>query len=241
MWSPWGKSGRRRLQPNPSFCFSSFKDVQVLCEDEAPRKASLFRRIDSSPLRISTSLVRCDSLPAAGVLKAEDDASENGGTIGLERWAFHQNAPKGSEKKIVLYFTSLRVVRKTFEDCRAVRLILKGFRVPIDERDLSMDAGFLRELETILGRRLSLPRVFIGGRYMGGAEEIRQLHESGELKRYLEGLPEASDLCECCGGLRFVLCYECDGSHKCYSDKGGFRSCSICNENGLMRCPSCCS
>ncbi|KAI3806283.1 hypothetical protein L1987_22182 [Smallanthus sonchifolius] len=46
----------------------------------------------------------------------------------------------GAEKRVVLYMTSLRVVRPTFEACRTVQSILRGFRVSIDERDLSMDS-----------------------------------------------------------------------------------------------------
>lgn len=149
----------------------------------------------------------------------------------------------GSEKRIVLYFTSLRVVRSTFEDCKAVRSILRGLRVFVDERDLSMDYRFMEELQRIMGHKekgmLSLPRVFIDGRYIGGADEIRRMNETGELKKFVEGLSPASGTCEECGGYRFVLCVECNGSHKCYSEKGGFRSCIACNENGLIRCSSC--
>ncbi|KAK9279730.1 hypothetical protein L1049_013412 [Liquidambar formosana] len=139
----------------------------------------------------------------------------------------------GAEKRIVVYFTSLRVVRSTFEDCRTVRSILRGFRVSLDERDLSMDSCFLEELQGILGQnKLTVPRVFIGGRYIGGAEEIRQLHEIGELKKYVEGLPAAEPgVCDVCGGYRFILCDNCNGSHKLYFEKGGFRSCADCNEN----------
>lgn len=149
----------------------------------------------------------------------------------------------------MVYFTSLRVVRPTFEDCRTVRSILRGFRVPLDERDLSMDSGFLEELQRILGGgdgsspAVALPRVFIGGRYVGGREEVQQLHESGELKKFVDGMPAAEPgVCEVCGGYRFVLCDDCNGSHKCYAGKGcggGFRCCAACNENGLVRCPSC--
>lgn len=133
------------------------------------------------------------------------------------------------------------MVRSTFEDCKAVQSILRGFRVSIDERDLSMYSGFLTELQQILGQtKLTLPRVFIGGRYIGGAEEVRQLHEVGELKKLVEGLPAAEPgVCDTCGGYRFILCDECNGSHKLYSEKGGFKTCTTCNENGLIMCPCC--
>ena len=49
-------------------------------------------------------------------------------------------------------------------------------------------------------RQLSLPRVFIGGRFMGGAEKIQQLHEFRELKKFVEGVPPVeAGVCECCG------------------------------------------
>lgn len=66
------------------------------------------------------------------------------------------------------------------------------------------------------------------------------MHEIGELKKMLEDLPVV-DLIEChvCGGHRFVLCNVCNGSRKVYNDKVGFKVCNVCNENGLLRCPSC--
>lgn len=109
-----------------------------------------------------------------------------------------------------------------------------------------MDSRFVDELHDAIGRKsLSLPRVFIGGRYIGGAEEIKLMNENGELKRLIERIPDVATAptpawcCEVCGGIRFVVCEECDGSHKIYIEKIGFRSCNSCNMNGLIRCPSC--
>ncbi|KAI3786798.1 hypothetical protein L1987_40779 [Smallanthus sonchifolius] len=150
----------------------------------------------------------------------------------------------GSEKRVVVYMTSLGAVRPTFDACRAVRSILQGFRVAVDERDLSMDSSFREELQKIMsagGRsNLGLPRVFIGGRYVGDAEDMRQLNETGELKKLVEGLPAVSrGVCEGCGDFRFIICSDCNGSRKCYREKGVFRGCTACNKNGLIRCPSC--
>ncbi|XP_030506370.1 uncharacterized protein At5g39865 isoform X1 [Cannabis sativa] len=245
MWRPWGKSPTRvhdTSSPSSIFSCSSFKDIENLCSSDestqshqlvpAPKRTYVvFHRV-----RAANSLLRAWSTARPPALpEPETDAAKR-----------HDQSPPvisipGAEKRIVVYFTSLRVVRSTFEDCRAVRSILRGFRVSIDERDLSMDSSFLSELQQILGqRKLTLPRVFIGGRYVGGADEVRQLHEMGELKKFVEGLPAVEPgVCDTCGGICFVLCDDCNGSHKLYSEKGGFKSCTSCNENGLIRCPSC--
>lgn len=152
------------------------------------------------------------------------------------------------DKRIVVYMTSLGAVRPTFDACRAVRSILQGFRVMVEERDLSMETSFKDELHKIMlqtGRENKaggLPRVFIGGRYVGDADDLRQMNETGELQKLIEGLPAVSrSVCECCGDFRFIICQNCFGSRKCYKQKGGLRICMMCNKNGLIRCPICCT
>ncbi|CAA6654090.1 unnamed protein product [Spirodela intermedia] len=123
--------------------------------------------------------------------------------------------------KVVFYTTSLRGVRRTYEDCRAVGNILRGLKVAVDERDVSMDLAFRRELQARVGRDLPppLPQVFVGERLLGGAEEL---------------------VCGACGGVRFLVCGSCSGSRKIFSEEGQLRRCSDCNDNGLVRCPGCC-
>ncbi|XP_058107003.1 uncharacterized protein At3g28850 [Magnolia sinica] len=150
----------------------------------------------------------------------------------------------GCADRIVLYFTSLRGIRRTYEDCCTVRSILNGFRVPVDERDISMDSAYRRELQNAIGQKtVSLPQVFVRGKHIGGAEEIKQLHEAGELARILDGFPmqDPGVVCDACGGARFVPCVNCSGSRKLFvEDEGQLRRCPECNENGLVRCPHCC-
>ncbi|XP_004976994.1 uncharacterized protein At3g28850 [Setaria italica] len=162
--------------------------------------------------------------------------------------------PPGGERKAVVYFTSLRGVRKTFVDCCSVRSILRSYGVRVDERDVSMHAVFKAELAELLGAGFTggaaLPRVFVDGQYIGGAEDVHYLHEAGELGRALDGCDAAPtrklgymEACAACGDVRFVPCETCCGSCKIFvedDDAGEFRRCPDCNENGLVRCPVCC-
>ncbi|XAR63526.1 hypothetical protein NMG60_11023488 [Bertholletia excelsa] len=149
----------------------------------------------------------------------------------------------GTEDRVVVYFTSLRGIRRTYTDCCAVRMILKGFRVLVDERDISLDSAYRKELLSVLGEKnVTLPQVFIRGKHIGGAEVVKQLHEVGDLAKMLKGLPfrAPGNVCEGCGDARFIPCLNCSGSRKVYDeDEDQLKRCLECNENGLIRCPAC--
>ncbi|KAL6606915.1 hypothetical protein ACP70R_042568 [Stipagrostis hirtigluma subsp. patula] len=162
--------------------------------------------------------------------------------------------PPESARRVVVYLTSLRGVRQTYEDCWSTSAVLRGYGVRVDERDLSLHAGYKDELRAALGGaggRYALPQVFADGRHLGGAEEVRGMHEAGELAGALEACEAAPrakggaapEACSGCGGARFVPCDVCSGSCKVFVDDedgaGAFRRCTECNENGLVRCPLC--
>ncbi|XP_064989802.1 uncharacterized protein At3g28850-like [Musa acuminata AAA Group] len=164
MWSPWMSSrypataGATLRSPTTSH----LGDLQAIVHDDADEHPSshVFRRVIHR------------ARPASSALRALRSAASYPDRRGT----------------VVLYFTSLHIVRRTFEDCRAVRSILRGLRVVIDERDLSVDSRSLAELQAALGRhRPTLPQVFLAGRCLGGADEICRLHESGELKALIDG------------------------------------------------------
>lgn len=150
---------------------------------------------------------------------------------------------------VIFYFTSLRGIRKTYDDCCYVKSLLKEYNVKIDERDVSMHSGFKEELkEKNRGGSFVLPRVFIEERDLG-VEEVKRMHENGELGRVLKGFGnETGEECEECGDVRFVLCGFCCGSSRVYEEEeeeeggggGEWRRCSECNENGIVRCSVCC-
>ncbi|XP_075495988.1 uncharacterized protein LOC142533195 [Primulina tabacum] len=156
---------------------------------------------------------------------------------------FEEKCPPGGSNSVVLYTTGLRGIRKTFEDCRRIRSLLENLRILFFERDISMHSEFKEELWVILGAKEVPPRLFIKGRYIGGAELVSSLHELGKLRPLFEGIPtdRSEGPCEGCGGIRFVVCFNCNGSHKIMVERC-FEAiiCSECNENGVIICPFCC-
>lgn len=86
---------------------------------------------------------------------------------------FEELCPPDGEEKVVIYTTSLRGVRRTFEACNAVRAVLDGFGVFYCEKDISMDQG---------------------------VDECLRIVEDGCLGELLEGLlkSKAGYVCEVC-------------------------------------------
>ena len=155
---------------------------------------------------------------------------------------FEKKSPPGGENSVVIYTTTLRGIRKTFEDCNKVRIIIESHCIQMFERDISMDSGFKEELRKLMDtKEVKVPIVFVKGRLIGGADEVLKLEEEGKLDVVFEGIPKALGGCEGCAGVRFMMCMECNGSCKVLSeDKKKTVRCGQCNENGLIQCPICC-
>ena len=98
------------------------------------------------------------------------------------------------------------------------------------------------------GRGLpELPQLYANGTLIGGLNELRALDDEGKLVSTLapyrldhqRGREIERRDCDECGGRRFLVCAECNGSRRGKLVFGKYLKCSHCNENGLSACPSC--
>ncbi|XP_030836380.1 glutaredoxin domain-containing cysteine-rich protein 1 [Strongylocentrotus purpuratus] len=150
--------------------------------------------------------------------------------------------------RIIIYTTSVRIIRQTFEDCQYVRKVFQNHRVRFEERDLFMNAKHQHELEERLGTTadINLPICFIDGELVGDLRKLEELNESGELRRILKRFEKHNPMISCngCGGHRYIPCTFCNGSKKSllrnnWTDSFIALKCSYCDENGLQKCPEC--
>jgi hypothetical protein len=139
---------RKYVDPSLRFHSVKVKDIEKLVEGKVKPRVSIWQRVTHGVKVADESLCLLKKTP----LKNENS-----------KWCFR--APLGVEDRVVLYFTSLRGSRKTFDNCCIVKLILYGFRVLVDERDISMHAPFRQELQDLLGKLITVPRLFIVGKY----------------------------------------------------------------------------
>lgn len=205
---------------------ASFFDAR---EPETPTKAHRRRRPSAEPLD-AWELVDQDQ-------DQEDARASPDPLLGFPRGG----GGSGSGSGVVLYTTTLRGVRRTFEDCNGVRALLESLGAPFQERDVSMDRGLRDQLWAAAGEKAVPPRLFVRGRDLGGAGQVLALHEQGRLAPLLPcGEAGARSRCGACAGVGFVVCGACDGSRKAGGDGGG-RCRGGCNENGLVMCPLCLS
>ncbi|XP_022747657.1 uncharacterized protein At3g28850 [Durio zibethinus] len=223
------------FDPNLLAAFEqAVKEHMKMSEEE--RKARIFEHENVH----ENSLEKSENEPPYKTRRIDDnvDGVDGDGDPLLE---YVEKCPPGGDGSVILYTTTLKGIRKTFEDCNSVRFLLESFGVIFYERDMSMHTEYKQELWRILDGKVMPPRLFIKGRYIGKAEDVLALHEQGKLKVLFHGIPvdRSNGPCEGCAGFRFVLCFKCNGSHRIIADDGLSSKCLQCNENGLIICPFC--
>ena len=85
------------------------------------------------------------------------------------------------QEEILLY------ARTRSRSCRRARRLLERRGYTFEEVDVGGDEGLLVSLSEATGKKMLLPLVFLGGRLVGGLDEIEALEHSGDLDRLVRG------------------------------------------------------
>ncbi|XP_041764362.1 uncharacterized protein LOC121589481 [Anopheles merus] len=149
--------------------------------------------------------------------------------------------------KVVVYSTSMGIVRETYTKCANVKQILRTLLVKFEERDIFMSSEYQQEIrERMQSDTINIPQVFVDGQHIGDAECIERLNESGELRKMLKPYKclESPYMCKVCGGYRLLPCPSCGGSKKSihrnhFTAEFVALKCMNCDEVGLVKCHNC--
>ncbi|KAF5181294.1 hypothetical protein FRX31_029120 [Thalictrum thalictroides] len=91
-----------------------------------------------------------------------------------------RKSPSGISDGVVIY-TSTTSGSKVLNECNDVHLILQSHQIKVyHERDIGKDANYRQELMSLTGS-FEVPVVFVKGKLIGGASQVKLLEEEGKL------------------------------------------------------------
>ncbi|XP_034482737.1 glutaredoxin domain-containing cysteine-rich protein CG12206 [Drosophila innubila] len=160
------------------------------------------------------------------------------------------NAKNYKEKdvgKVVLYTTSMGIIRDTYGKCANVKQILRTLLIKFEERDVFMSLEYQQEMrDRMQHETIRVPQLFVEGQHIGDADTVERLNESGELRQLLRPYKSIATAytCQMCGGYRLLPCPSCNGSKKSvhrnhFTTEFVALKCMNCDEVGLVKCPNC--
>ncbi|CAH2088040.1 unnamed protein product [Euphydryas editha] len=77
--------------------------------------------------------------------------------------------------KVVLYTTTMGIVRSTYQRCLLVKKILRNLLVKYEERDVFMSMEYQDEIrDRMRSDQILVPQLFIDGQYVGTNKPVRQ-------------------------------------------------------------------
>lgn len=152
---------------------------------------------------------------------------------------------KNDSNKIIIYTTSLGVVRQTRADCLYVIKAFRSLMLKTEERDIVTELYWYDYNEKFPDQQP--PQVVINGFPVGGRKEVEDLIESGEIylmTRNIDKVVYTAEKCSKCLGHCYLNCPNCLGSGRSKTLRIGngrelsYLKCSYCKE-GLIRCKEC--
>ncbi|XP_039495095.1 glutaredoxin domain-containing cysteine-rich protein CG31559 isoform X1 [Drosophila santomea] len=149
--------------------------------------------------------------------------------------------------KVVLYTTSMGIIRDTYTKCANVKQILRTLLVKFEERDVFMSVEYQAEMrQRMQSGQVRVPQLYVEGQHIGDAETVERLNESGELRQLLKPYKSMASTytCQTCGGYRLLPCPSCNGSKKSvhrnhFTAEFVALKCMNCDEVGLVKCHNC--
>lgn len=121
-----------------------------------------------------------------------------------------QNYKEKDAGKVVLYSTSMGIVRETYAKCANVKQILRTLLVKFEERDIFMSSEYQQEIKDRMQLvEIKVPQLFVDGQHIGvsitrtqhiqctmhfnfifltlqDADQVERLNETGELRQLLK-------------------------------------------------------
>lgn len=91
-----------------------------------------------------------------------------GGGNGMLRVKNKQNYKEKDAGKVVLYSTSMGIVRETYAKCANVKQILRTLLVKFEERDIFMSSEYQQEIkDRMQSREIQVPQLYVDGQHIG--------------------------------------------------------------------------
>ncbi|XP_034484425.1 glutaredoxin domain-containing cysteine-rich protein CG31559 [Drosophila innubila] len=200
-------------------------------------------------VRSSASSTQSTIRSAKGTVRGVKNRVRNGIATFLQLQQ-QPNAKCYKEKdlgKVVLYTTSMGVIRDTYTKCANVKQILRTLLVKFEERDVFMSVEYQAEMrQRMQTSQIRVPQLYVEGQHIGDADTVERMNESGELRQLLKPYKSIASnyTCQTCGGYRLLPCPSCNGSKKSvhrnhFTAEFVALKCMNCDEVGLVKCHNC--
>lgn len=86
----------------------------------------------------------------------------------LLSFAREKNYKEKDAGKVVLYSTSMGIVRETYAKCANVKQILRTLLVKFEERDIFMSSDYQQEIkDRMQSNEIQVPQLFVDGQHIG--------------------------------------------------------------------------
>lgn len=83
-------------------------------------------------------------------------------------FSIFQNYKEKDTGKVVLYSTSMGIVRDTYAKCANVKQILRTLLIKFDERDIFMSKDYQQDIkDRMQSQEVQVPQLFVDGQYIG--------------------------------------------------------------------------